>query len=762
MSLRLSPTWIKSFCSIEATTDEMAAILSQTGFETEVIDDLYIDPNIVIGEIVSCEKHPDAEKLNVCKVNVGSETLNIVCGCPSVVQARFVLVAKVGSKLPGIEIKEAKLRGVVSQGMICALNEIGLSDKKEGIYHIHEPVEVGTKLIDWISHDNQLLEIDVTPNRGDCLSVYGIARDLAASQGKVLSDYPKGIDVSSIPDKSMFEVKTKDVPCYGAMELTINPRRKTPLYILNRLRQAGMGSNHLVVDILNYIMLEMGQPMHGFDQESLRLPLSIHDDEESKCALLDGTVYETKPWDILVCDQKGPQALGGIMGGFDSRLQETSEKVQLEAAQFSPRRIAKTLRRCNITSDASYMYERGVDPTLNEVGLSYAARLLVEYADAEIKSKHFYKTPLTNKEVDLDVNFINANLGITLDANVITEMLLRLGLDINNEKVTIPHYRHDINEPVDLVEEVARLYGYNNIPLTAMQDTLEPKVLHEDPYYKTKVKLAHMGYHEVAQFSFVSKALLNAFPVNVEPIELTNPINAEYGFMRTHLWQSLIMAAQYNYQRQQSDLKIFEVGSVFHLSNEIKEPKQVAALAYGQESFGFLSDSKTVDYFHMQLLALEILSQYDANDVRFVRSGYAALHPNQSADVLLGEVVIGSIGMLHPKLALELGLPETGLLCIDLEKLKPKPVVLAKKPSKYPAIKRSITVTVDPSIPLSSLEEKIKGIPNMVSLELVCIYRSDEHTQKITWEIKFQSDAETLSDGEIDKSMKMINDLLEQ
>lgn len=757
MALRLSPKWIQNFCKLDASIEDLSDMLSQTGLETEIIDDLYLDPKLVVGEILSIEKHPDAEKLNICQVNIGKKVVTIVCGCKTVTNAKLVIVAPPGSKLPGIEIGKAVLRGIESEGMICSLNELGLAENTLGIYHIHESVAAGTSVVDWLEHDQQLLEIDITPNRGDCLSVYGIARDLSASQNKPLISYPKGQDLAKIEGSQLFEVNSGSVPAYAAMQMTINPKRQTPLYMLNRLRQAGMGSNHLVVDILNYIMLEIGQPMHGFNQDALSLPLVMTDKIETPCLLLDKELYNTKPWDLLVCDQKEPQALAGIMGGYKSRMQEDTVNVQLESAIFAPECIAKSLRRCHLNTDASYRYERSVAVDLNEIALSYAAELLVEYADAKIINKQCYQVLPKQTEIRLDAKFANEYLGIELDEKDMKAMLGRLGMEIKDSSVTIPYYRHDIKEFVDLVEEIARLYGYNNIPLSEMTDILEPKVIHQDKHHMTKLAMTHFGYHEVVQFSFISKTLLDTFKVDVDAIEIHNPIHAEYGHMRTHLWQSLILAAQYNYQRQHQNIKLFEVGSVFHLKGKkIEEPKHIAALAMGKIDSGYLNSDKVVDYYYMQSIVLNILNEYGHPNVSFVKSKSEALHPNQSADIILNGKGIGSVGMLHPKVALELGLFEVGLLDLNLELLNNSGIEKVIRPSKYPAVTRDITLSVKQDVSVQSLEIKVKDIPYMVSMQLIDIYMQDDSSKNITWTIKFQSYKETLSDKTILESMKLI------
>jgi len=756
MALRISPRWIKTYCEIEASVDELAALLSQTGFETEVVDDVFIDPNIVIGRVVSVNQHLNAEKLNVCEVDVGTQKLTIVCGCKTVLNAKYVIVAQVGCKLSNITIKETDLRGVTSQGMICSLSELGLQETSSGIYHVHEKVDIGTSVVDWLLHDDQLLEIDITPNRGDCLSIYGIARDLAATQDIALRAYPEGAHLATIQDADLFEVKTDGVDAYAAIALTINPDRQIPLYMLNRLRQASIGSNHLVVDILNYIMLEIGQPMHGFNQTSLSLPLIIEEDKKSTCLLLDKTEYQTQKWDLLVSDQKSVVALAGIMGGYDSRMCDGNVLVQLESAVFSPQRIAHSLRRCHLNTDASYRYERGVSLDLNELALSYALKLLQLYADAEVHNKQCYIKSKPRRQITLDPSFVNRYLGIDLELSMMQTYLERLGMEIHENQVTVPYYRHDMTLPVDLVEEIVRLYGYNQIPLTPMQDTLVPKVVYQNPYYSLKQKLSYLGFHEVLQFSFVSQKLLDIFSINIRAIEIENPIHAEHGFMRTHLWQSLIMAAQYNYQRQQNHMKLFELGSVFHMENEISEPLHLAGLMIGDMESGYLSSHELVNYFSMQKIVLQIVDEYKM-DVSFIRSNNPALHPNQSSDIIFCGVKIGELGMLHPKAALALGLPEVGLFDIDLQYLEKQALTNAKKPSKFPAVTRDITVSVNKSVSLQSLEEKITSVPYMVSMVLLDIYDLDENIKNITWNIHFQSSTETLSDKMINASMDKIN-----
>lgn len=762
MALRLSPKWIQEYCPHNLSTDKLAEVLSRYGLETEVIEDITIDPKIIIGEITSIEKHPDADKLNVCKVSVGSEVLQIVCGCPTVVDAKKVLVAPVGTKIPGMTLKPVKLRGVESQGMICSLKELGLAEEGSGIYHVHENIETGTHLIDYLKHDSQLLEIDITPNRGDCLSIYGIARDLSAVLGKALAPYPEG-DISKIAatDK-LFTVSSKAVSAYDALVGEVDSSARVPLYMENRLRQAGMGLNHTVVDILNYVMLELGQPMHAFDQESLTLPLVMQDGSSQAFTLLNDESYQPNAWDTLVCDQKSPQALAGIMGGMDSRMQANSKRIQLESAVFAPWAIAKSLRKNKLQSDASYRYERGVSTDLNQVALRYSARLLAEYAGATFTEYQSYQRVESQPAIVVNIESINQQLGLALEEREVWDMLTRIGITQEGSNALIPPYRYDITQLVDLVEEVARLHGYDNIPLEPMVCELSPVNSKESLEERLKYKMPLLGYREVVQFSFVSEALLETFPAIGDAVEIANPINSEYSFMRTQLIQSLVLAAQYNYQRQIPQMKLFETGEVFRsYKGEIQETKQLAALCMGDISSGYGNDVRVVDFYDMQALLNSLLSDYDSKAIAFTACTYSHMHPKQSAQVLYHEQPIGYIGMLHPKVAKTLNLPKVGLLSVDLTQLPDihrEPII---PPSKYPSVSRDITVSLNNSVSLGELERQVLAlnIRELKELVLKDIYSTDSG-KNVTWSIQFQSYEGTLKDKTIDGYMRLVQEQL--
>jgi len=756
MSLRISPKWLQEYCQIDGSAEKIADHLSTSGFEAEVIDDIVIDPKLVVGEILSCKKHPEADKLNVCQVSVGSETLQIVCGCKTVVNAKYVIVAPVGSAIPGMTLKPVKLRGMDSQGMICSLKEIGLVDVSNGIYHIQESVTVGMPIVELIKHENKILEIDVTPNRGDCLSVYGIARDLAASQNKTLLPYPEGLDLSKIDTTdALFEVRSKNVVAYDALTAEINPESQVPLYMVNRMRQAGMGINHVVVDVLNYVMLEIGQPMHGFDQETLVLPLVMKEGDDQSFKLLDDSEYQPKEWDVLVCDQEIPQALAGIMGGHTSRMQEKTVKLQLESAVFSPKAIAKSLRRCQINSDASYRYERGVSSDLNQVALAYTARLLAQHVDANFSLYQSYCQDIAPTSVAFDAKFINQYLGAEIPEEEMRSMLQRLGFKGDNQQLVVPAYRYDVALPVDLAEEVARLYGYNNIALEPIYGALVPRLVKTDLSSSMKSALVNYGYHEAVQFSFISAEMLSLFKGEGMVVELSNPIHSDYPYMRTHLWQSLILAAKNNHKRQLASVKLFEQGDVFYTKEDtVVERPQIAAIATGTKDIGYHHEERDVDFYDMQSLALSLLNQYGIEGVYLKPSDYSSLHPKQSADIFFKGECVGTVGMLHPEVEIQIGLPTAGLMVLYLDKIQTKSPSVAKVPSKYPSVTRDITITVGVDDSAGEVQSALidADIPYLKAVLLKDIYHQDDKVS-ITWSLLFQSDSETLSDKLIEKSL---------
>lgn len=764
MALRLSPRWIREYLQADLTTAALLEQLNATGFESELVDDLVIDPSIVIGKVVAVEKHPNADKLNVCQVHTGEKTLTIVCGCPSVTDAEYVIVAPIGAKLPHLTLKAVEIRGVASEGMLCSLQEIGLLEASNGIFHFSESVDVGMPLVEHLKHDSQLIEIDITPNRGDCLSVYGIARDLAATLNVGLESYPDhhGLSDSLERTDKLFDVNSDAVYTYNAMILSIDAQSKTPLMMVNRLRQAGMGCNHVVVDILNYIMLELGQPMHGFDQTSLNLPLIVDTKEKQSCLLLDDSVYETRGHDILVRDQSATHALAGVMGGFDSRMRPESTEVQLESAVFAPHAIAKTLRKSKLGSEASYRYERGVSSDLSEMAMFYAADLLMKHTGAVLKAYQLYNNVPEHKRIKPDTARINQCLGTSLTNEQVEHYLTRLGFENDGGDMIVPPYRYDVSILVDLIEEVARLYGYDQIDLEPMTGSLMPRQREADGQDACKTALMLMGYNEVVQFSFVSKASTVSISEDCKVIELENPIHSEYGCMRTNMIQSLLMAAQYNQQRQINSLKIFETGKVFRGTKDgIIEPSYVAGLCMGTYSSGFLNADESCDYYHIQSDMLTMLKHLGLSGAVLKRCGRSDMHPAQAADVYMNDAYIGYVGKLHPALCEAYGLEDVCVFNLCMDALPQKPELEVGMPSKYPCISRDITYDHKKDQPIAEVLDAIVSadIEHLKHAALQTIYELDGKLN-VTLSIVFQSDEKTLADKQIDKAMDRIRNIL--
>lgn len=747
MALRLSPTWIKEYCKLDLDVNQIADMLSQYGLETEVIDDIHIDPKLVIGEVIEVVGHPNADKLNVCKVDIGSEVLQIVCGCPTVKHAKHVVVAPIGSTIPGMTLKPVSLRGVDSEGMICSLKELGLAEEGSGIYHFSEEVVVGRPLAKHIHHDEKILEIDVTPNRGDCLSVYGVARDLAAASNSVLASYPKGLDLDSLSKtEELFVVKSDAVTAYDALVGSIDYCHLPPLYMINRLRQACMGLNHTVVDILNYVMLEIGQPMHAFDQDTLSLPLIMESGSNKSFKLLDDSDYSPKAWDTLVSDQSGPQALAGIMGGMDSRMQEHTKNIQLESAIFSPQSIAKSLRQCKLQSDASYRYERGVSLDLNQVAISYCAALLAKYTNAEFTLYQSYHSNPNKTAITIDYDLINSTLGTQINNTEIDSILSRLGIDLNKEQAYIPYYRYDMTMPVDLIEEVARLYGYNNIPLEPMYGSLTPKSRDRSVSFELKNKLQYMGFQEVVQFSFTSHALLNQFFNEADAIEIANPIHSEYGHMRTNILQSLIMAAQYNTQRQFNNLRLFEVGEVFSLvNNQVIERPELGVILSGK-IMGEIGQERDVSFYDAKLVADRLL--VNIKGIEYKRASSSYLHPNQSAQIMHNGKILGYVGVLHPKAVESLSLHQAAIVHLYLNNLPETQYEGFSIPSKYPPVWRDITVTLPKDAAVGEISQQVtaRELEYVTNIQLKDIFQNTDGTKNVTWAIMLQSQEATLTD----------------
>lgn len=782
--MKFSEKWLREWVNPPISVHDLVEQLTMSGLEVESLFPV-AGPfdQVVIGEVVSAEQHPDADRLRVCKVNVGkSELLNIVCGAANVRAGLKVPVALIGATIKeGFQIKAAKLRGVASEGMICSTAELGLTESSQGIMELPDSAPIGKNFREWLDLDDMAIDIHVTPNRGDCLSIAGIAREVAVLNHITLPEYKTSEVEVSIKDEFPVTVKnSKNCPRYvGRVVRGINPHAITPTWLSERLRRSGVRSIHPVVDIANYVMLELGQPLHAFDLGKIMQKIEVRLSKAGeKVDLLNEQTVELDNDTLVIADAKNILAMAGIMGGRNSAVSASTTDIFIESAFFSPTAIAGRARRYGLNTDASYRYERGVDPDLANRAMERVTQLVLEIAGGkagpviEVVDQSELPKPV---KISLRSARINKVLGVSIPKEIIEKVLLNLGLKYEASaegwNVIAPTYRFDLNIEEDLIEEIARVYGYNKIP--AQMPQAKSYFL---PVSETELSLAQIrkyfidrGYREAITYSFVEPKLQQLLDPAREPIELQNPISAELSVMRTSLWPGLISTVQYNQNRQQNRLKFFETGLRF-VQNE-KNIQQIPMIA------GVITDAalpevwgnqkRAVDFYDLKG-DLEVLFSLSHKPelFSFKKSEHPALHQGQTAMIIYDNKAVGYIGALHPALIEELKLVgPVYLFEMELEPLTKTLIPQYRNISKFPAIRRDLSFWLSQEILIQDVLSKIRQTVGdlLVDLFVFDVYHdkmSTENLRSIALGIVLQHYERTLVEAEItamvEKVVKML------
>ena len=574
--MQISENWLREWVNPPVDSDTLASQLTMAGLEVGSLNVAAPAlPGVVVAEVVAVESHPDADKLNLCQVNDGQETFSVVCGASNVRAGLKVALARIGAELPGIKIKKAKLRGVESEGMICSATELQLAESSEGILELPGDAPIGMSIVEYLSLEDNIIDIDLTPNRGDCLSIAGVAREVSAINKIALTQNSVTPVDSSIDDS--FEVELlapQQCPRYvGRIIKGIDPQAQTPMWMQEKLRRCGLRPISPVVDVTNYVMMELGQPMHGFDFDKLSGGIRVRLAEPAeKVALLDQSEVECRDDTLLIADHSGGVALAGIMGGIDSSVQPDTRNIFLEAAHFTAIELAGKARGFGMHTDASHRFERGVDAQLPPIAMQRATGLLLEIVGGEAGPiidalANDYMPQTTN--VELRCERLNRLLGIEVAREEVSDILHRLNMQFaegtEGWQVTPPSYRFDINIEADLVEEVGRLIGYNNIPGKREASHIQMDSFSEQCVSVNQVReiLVERGYFEAVTYSFVSPELQDLLDPGQQVLPLSNPISADMSVMRTRLLPGLVQALQHNLNRQQSRVRLFETGLCF-------------------------------------------------------------------------------------------------------------------------------------------------------------------------------------------------------
>ena len=775
--MEISENWLREWVNPDIDSDTLVAQLTMAGLEVDGIRSAAPEvSNVVVGEVLSVEQHPDADKLRVCQVQDGEETWNVVCGAKNVRAGLKVVFARLGAKLPGVKIKKAKLRGVESQGMICSAAELQLEESSDGIMELPTDATVGMPIIEYLSLEDSIIEIDLTPNRGDCLSISGVAREVAAVNRASLLQQVNPVIESQIEDTFPVELEAPEhCPRYvGRIIRGIDPNATTPLWMQEKLRRTGHRPISPVVDVTNYVMMELGQPMHGFDFDKLRGGIRVRLAQAGeKVPLLDGSEVECRDDSLLIADHEGGVALAGIMGGMDSSVQGETTNIFLEAAHFTARELAGKARGFGMHTDASHRFERGVDAQLPPIAMQRATELLVEIAGGTpgpvidaVVDEYMPKSPTVN----LRYEQVNRLLGIDVAEDEVSGILQRLNMQVDAQdggwQIVPPSYRYDINIEADLIEEIGRLIGYNNIPGTR-------EVAHSrmDSYSEQQVSinrvrdvLVERGYFEAVTYSFVSPEMQAMLDPGRETLPLSNPISADMSVMRTRLLPGLVQALQHNLNRQQNRVRLFETGLCFIPGKDgLEQTRHLAGVITGPRSAGgFYSADGGVDFFDIKGDLESILRLGDSDQYGFERSEEAILHPGQGANLTYQGEVIGMVGALHPALLKKLDINQQ----VFVFEVKTSPILSAKLPnfhelSRYPSIRRDIAVLVDQDLPVQRLIDSIFSLKNEILQEVFVfdVYTGKElrnSRKSVALGLILQDFSRTLVDEDVDNLVEKV------
>lgn len=789
--MKFSESWLREWVSPTLETNALCEQLSMAGLEVDSIESVAGDfSGVVVGEVVECGQHPNADKLRVTKINVGEDDLlDIVCGAPNCRQGIKVAVAKVGAVLPGnFKIKKAKLRGEPSFGMLCSVSELGMGEDHSGILELPQDAPIGQDIRDYLSLNDKTIEIDLTPNRADCLGISGVARELGVlNQLDVVTPRVNEVPVESNASRDINLLAPEACPRYlGRVIEDIDMSAQSPLWLKEKLRRSGIRSIDPVVDVTNFVLLECGHPMHAFDNEVLegdiRVRLAMKDES---LTLLDENEVTLQENTLVIADEKKALAMAGVFGGLNSGVTRETRSIFLESAFFNTDAILGKARQYGLHTDASHRYERGVDPELQLDAMHRASELLIKIVGGKagpiVEAVSQDHLPKRNK-ITLRQARLNKVLGKEIDTSRVKDMLQRLGMQVeavkNDYTVTAPSYRFDISIEEDLIEEVARIYGYNNIENTPPTASLNINAHPESKLALASLKhlLVNQGFQEAITYSFVDpkkQALL--FP-DEHGLLLEHPISSDMSVMRVSLLPGLLGALSYNQKRQQANIRLFESGLVFKPDAEEKTGVQqipsLAAVMCGNTHDEHWSIASTaLDFFDAKAVCEQLLSmggQYSVAKYEFKKANIPAYHPGQCAHVLRDGKVIGVVGQVHPQHAKKCGFGgKVYALELELAPISRRSLPSAKPISKFPMNRRDLAITVKEELETGKLIESIEkiGISDLVSINLFDVYQGqgiEPGYKSLAISIWLQSTEMTLQDSDIQQSVDTVVNHLQE
>ncbi len=782
--MKISEAWLRKWVSPEISTQELVDQITMAGLEVDAVEPVAGEfSGVVVGEILSAEQHPDADKLRVCKVAGGPDgETQVVCGAPNARPGIKIPFALVGAKLPGdFKIKKAKLRGVESFGMLCGQTELKAGDDDDGLWELPIDAPTGTDLREYLELNDSIIEVDLTPNRSDCLGLKGLAREVGVLNKievntPAIESLPPAIDdVKSVS----LNASTECSRYVGRVIKNIDVSKPSPLWLQEILRRSGLRSIDAVVDITNYVLLELGQPMHAFDLNKLSGNIAVRlAEQDEMITLLDGQEIKLNDNTLVIADDSGAIAMAGIMGGASTSVGESTKDIFLESAFFDPIAIAGRARSYGLHTDSSHRFERGVDYEGAEKALERATGLILDIVGGEPGPTKVVDTDSLPKarSVVLRKARIESGLGFAIGDSEVEDIVTRLGFIIEASSeadwtLTVPSYRFDVSIEEDLLEELARIYGYNRLPIAAVNLSVSLPEATEARLSVVDIEsqLVGRGYQEVITYSFIDPKIQKLFDSKTKPVELLNPISADMAVMRTSLLPGLISTLLHNINRQQSRVRIFEKGLRFLPTEEgLDQTRMLAGLAYGPRTdLSWNADKQDVDFYDLKG-DLESFLALTKQSVSFRSAKQEALHPGQTAEILIDNVVVGTIGALHPRVLQALDIPKSVYVFeVNLAEVLKASVASFTPVSKFPEVNRDLAIVVDKTVSVLDILNNVekRAGEHLKNLKVFDVYSGegiDPQRKSVAFNLTFQHPSRTLNEDEINNPMASILKQLEE
>jgi len=782
--MKFSEQWLRQFVNPALNSQELTDQMTMIGLSIESfvpVADKF--SGVVVGEILSAAQHPNADKLTCCEVSIGdAQPLKIVCGAPNARAGIKVAVATVGAVLPGdFKIKEAKLRGELSQGMLCSAKELNVQMGQtsfDGIIELPKDAPVGTDFNAYFKENDHIIDVEITPNRGDCLSIRGVARDLSAANHLKIN----AMKIESVKpiSKNNFPITVtakSDCPRYvGRVIRNVNNTLETPSFMQQALQRAGIRLINPVVDVCNFVMLELGQPMHAFNLSTLKNKIHVrraHENETVK--LLDERTIKLSKEDLVIADDIHVHALAGIMGGFDSSVSANTKDIFLEAAFFEPKTVCLSKRRHNINTDSSYRFERGVDFNLPVEAIERATQLVLEVVGGEaaelIEVVSAENLPKREKII-LKRDQIHRILGITIDDHQVELILTSLGMSVSHShshfEVIPPSYRFDMTLPIDLIEELARMTGYNSIAAASMGAILNMHPHSESLLSDKRIRqfFVDRDYHEAMTYSFISPELFALFSPKNTPITLKNPLSQDMSAMRETILPGLLQTIQMNLRHQCERVRLFEMGLCFEA--DLQPAKLAIAITGNSRAEQWSEKERAVDFYDLKSDIDALLQLAGVKNYSWRSESKDGLHPGRSCTLILNEKIIGCLGEVHPDTLNSLDIRQSVIVCeLDLASIKESKLTHFESFSKFPSVRRDIAIVLDESIPADTIRSLIthKGGSQLINVQIFDVYQGkgiELGKKSIALGLTFQDPSRTLRDEEINTIIHDVVTVLER